>query len=1259
MPVTSYYSKTKRVTAYLLLFLQLFFPISVATSSVAYAIEQDNAVMMSETFDGLNALIDTSPAPAGNSSAGNSGGNNFTVQMPAGSGFGVMPADPGAGFISGQNGMTFPMSVSTLPDPAKPAPRDNTVRTDDIFSALPTMGLPDLSPEDDAAASEAKWAGNASQAGQILSSDDAVNASVGYVRSLGENLLNQQVNDWLNQVGHARVQFGSNKTGDADLLIPLVDNPNSLLFSQFGIRANDERTTTNLGLGYRQYEEGWMWGLNSFYDYDITGSNSRVGVGGELWADYVKLAANGYFRITDWHQSTLNEMRDYDERPANGFDVRAEGYLPDYPQLGAFVKYEQYFGDGVSLARTTSTGKLKSNPSVSTVGLSYTPFPLITFKGETSAGDSNDSKVGMELSYRFGVPLSQQLDTENVDLMRNLAGNRYDFVDRNYNIVMQYRKQELLRIGLPPELKGEAAQTLPVTASVLKAKYGLKSLRWSAPELEAQGGEIRQTGLTTADITLPEYVFMTRTGAPQGYRVTAVGTDNEGNLSNTAEMWVNVIPSTETITRLTVTPNRELLANNSDQFTAVALLQSDTGGVLANKAVTFSVSGLKNAEGVTIFDAEGNSGQTLTVITGADGTATVKIISKSAGKGLLKAKMRNGNSRTEAIVFVADSSTAKIKTLELTQNKALANGQEKNIALTTVTDQFDNPVSNFILNARADNGATVVNATAQTDESGRMTTQFSSETAGDSKLVVEGAGTSKSVTAQFIADISTAKIQSAVITHDNATADGKAKNGVLVTVTDSRNNPLASAPVTITVPVPARYQTQPVSGMTDSRGQLQVDITNTKAAQENYTFSINNSTETRQLTFIADETTATITDSQLVIVTNNQRADGVAANQVKATVVDQYNNRVPNTAVEFKTNHDAIPLQAQLTTDRNGEAVFDLTNTKAGETKVTVLVNGKTASVNVTFIADSTTADILDSNMTVPVNNQPADGVTQNTVNVIVTDNKGNRVSFIPVTFSTDPAARPPGGTVVTNEQGEASFNLSSTVATDIMVTAKVNDNTMTKPVTFKAGSAVQSMSLIATDLDTYTAGSDLNVTVTLKDVQGNGISGQSDILTVQAVTVPNAGVKSGSSWVDNSDGTYDRAYIAEKSGAGLKASLKAGNWDRAVQSSAYAITAGSVTQAESSVKTDKVTYTADGDISVTVTLKDAQGNGVTGQQSVLTTEAVTVPNADVKTGSDWKDNSDGTYVRVYTAKTVSTGNTVSLKLSGWGSAAVSGAYAV
>ncbi|MEM8038744.1 invasin domain 3-containing protein, partial [Morganella morganii] len=1088
---------------------------------------------MSETFDGLNALMDTSPEPppnpqGGKTTSGSSfSGEGFTVEMPSGSEYGVMPAGSDSGFISGQNGMPFPMSVSTLPDPANPAPRDNTVRTDDVFSALPTLGLPDTYPEDDAAKNEARWAGNASQAGQILSSEDAVDASLGYVRGIGENLLNQQVNDWLNQVGHARIQFGSNKTGDADVLVPLVDNPNSLLFTQVGLRANEERTTTNLGLGYRQYEDGWMWGVNSFYDYDITGSNSRVGVGGELWADYLKFAANGYFRVTDWHQSKLHEMRDYDERPANGFDIRAEGYLPDYPQLGAFAKYEQYFGDGISLARTTSSGELKSNPSVSTIGLSYTPFPLITFKGQTSRGDSNDSQVGMELSYRFGVPLSQQLDTDNVDLMRNLAGNRYDFVDRNYNIVMQYRKQELLRIALPPTLRAEAAQTVPVTVSVLKAKYGLKSLRWSAPELLANGGEIKQTGLTTADITLPAYIFANRSGEPQGYRVTAVGEDNEGNPSNTAEMWVNVIPSVETITKLTVTPNQSLVANNRDQFTAVALLQNDKGEVLANKAVTFSVSGLKNPEGVTIYDADGNNGQTLTVISGPDGTATVKIISKSAGKASLQAKMRNGNSRAESIIYIADLSTAKIKTLELTNNKAVADGQAKNIAVATVTDQFDNLVENFPLTARADNGATVIDPNQQTDDNGQVTIRFSSETAGDSKLVVEGTGTSKSVTSQFVADMSTAQIQSVTTENDGAVANGQAKNSVLVTVTDNRNNPLAGAPVTISVPGTARYQTQPASGMTDNQGRLRVDITNTKAGTEDYTFSINNSSVTKQLLFKPDGSTATITDSQLKIVADGQKADGTSVNRVQATVLDAYGNRIPGYTVQFITDNNAQPSQSQLTTDSNGETIFDLTNTKSGKTKVTAQVNGKTASVNVTFTADSATAKIAD--MTVTADGMPANGEAKNAVEVTVTDASGNIVPFVAVLFTADNSAQPPSQSLMTDENGKILFSMTNTVATQVNVTAKVNTSEMSAVVTFKADTTnpdAGKSSLSANPMVIVADGStESALKLILKDKFGNNIPSQgvefkSDLTgsTVSTTT-------------ENPDGTYSATLTGTKSG--------------------------------------------------------------------------------------------------------------------------------
>ncbi|MGA4368242.1 hypothetical protein, partial [Pantoea ananatis] len=47
------------------------------------------------------------------------------------------------------------------------------------------------------------------------------------------------------------------------------------------------------------------------------------------------------------------------------------------------------------------------------------------------------------------------------------AGNRYDLVDRNYDIVMQYRKQTLLSIFLPPQVSGHARDTLTLTSSTL------------------------------------------------------------------------------------------------------------------------------------------------------------------------------------------------------------------------------------------------------------------------------------------------------------------------------------------------------------------------------------------------------------------------------------------------------------------------------------------------------------------------------------------------------------------------------------------------------------------------------------------------------------------------------------------------------------------------------------------------------------------------------------------------------------------------
>lgn len=164
-------------------------------------------------------------------------------------------------------------------------------------------------------------------------SNELQNAATSMLTNAASNSLQQ----WLGQYGHARVQLGvdkdfSLKNSQYDFLAPLVDRENSLFFLQNSLNRTDDRTQVNVGLGLRYFAKDYMLGGNTFWDYDISRGHSRAGVGLEYWRNYLKLSANNYLRLSDWQES--KDLKDYDERAANGWDLRAEAYLPSYPQLG-------------------------------------------------------------------------------------------------------------------------------------------------------------------------------------------------------------------------------------------------------------------------------------------------------------------------------------------------------------------------------------------------------------------------------------------------------------------------------------------------------------------------------------------------------------------------------------------------------------------------------------------------------------------------------------------------------------------------------------------------------------------------------------------------------------------------------------------------------------------------------------------------------------------------------------------------------------
>ncbi|MEQ1976603.1 inverse autotransporter beta domain-containing protein [Xenorhabdus sp. SGI240] len=411
-----------------------------------------------------------------------------------------------------------------------------------------------------------------SHIGQLLASDNMKNNATSQLSSLTMGEASQKIQNWSERYGTARVQLNMDSHGrlndsQFDMLLPLYDTCHRMAFTQFGLRYIDSRNTANIGFGQRHFFGDWMLGYNTFFDHDITGDNSRLGLGAEYARNYLKLAANGYIRLSNWKESHL--LTDYDERPANGFDLKAQGYLPALSQLGGKLMYEQYFGDEVGLI---SKDHRKKDPAAFTFGVHYTPVPLLTFginrKQEMSGG--GETQFNIELSYEIGTPWAKQIDPDAVAFKRSLQGSRYALVDRNNQIVLEYRKREVIALAIDNLIIGHARETKPLHITV-DSKYGFKDIKWNAADFFANGGKIQHLGGTHYLLTLPKY----RTQGNNTYAVGAIAYDEHGNTSKRAEMKVQVLPAVVNANKSTFSAKDKGLLADGHATTLLTLTLKD------------------------------------------------------------------------------------------------------------------------------------------------------------------------------------------------------------------------------------------------------------------------------------------------------------------------------------------------------------------------------------------------------------------------------------------------------------------------------------------------------------------------------------------------------------------------------------------------------------------------------------------------------------------------------------------------------------
>lgn len=911
---------------------------------------------------------------------------------------------------------------------------------------------------------------NLSTLGQMSASGDMTHAAKGYATGRLNQAATDQVQQFLSQFGTARVQLGASsdfsmRGSQLDLLVPLYNQSNHLTFTQWGLRSpqeNNNRIIGNVGIGQRYFADAWMLGANTFYDHDFTRGHDRLGVGAEYWRDNLKLGVNGYFGLSGWKASP--DVEDYNEKPANGFDLRADAYLPVYPQLGGKLMYEQYYGDEVALFGLDNR---QSNPSAVTVGVNYTPVPLVTLGIDRKQGQSgmNDTQFSLGLSYQLGMPWSQQVDPDSVAAKRSLAGSRLDLVERNNNIVLQYQKQAgLVRLSLPATLSGEGGRVVPMMVTAT-AKHGISRIDWTAPALLAAGGKITGSG-SEWYATLPQYAA----GGLNTYPVSGIAYDPKGNTSPSASTQISVsgalvdpalstlTPDSTTLpadaqstTRLTMT----LKASNGQPVTGlagqIALSTSFTPTVVLNGAVKALKAAAPTPSAPTV--------SAVTESTSTPGTYEATLTAGSeAGTVVVGLAVSGSSVLSTTVTLSANAGTAMLAAgnIKVILDNALADGVSTNEVRVKVTDAYNNILAGqSVAFAVSPPGAVLSSSTGVSDNQGLVSVMLTNTLAGVTQVNATVNGQTQSVNTTFVGDAGSAALTdgSLTVSVNNAKADNVATNQVQARVVDKNANPVAGVPVLFSSTSPGVTFTKELV-TTNAQGMAVASLSSTQAGSITVNASANYTVQRVPVQFVANTDSAGLPAGSVVVTTDNALADGVAQNTVTVQVNDGFGNPIEGLPVAVSaTNGATVP--ASVTTGANGSALIDVTNTHAGVTQLTASANGASQTVSMTFKADPATATVTDGAITVVINQQPANGQSANQLSVLIVDANGNPVRDAQVNFSVAPASQATltPNPATTNDTGNATVSVTGTKAGDVPVTVSINSATAQSGVTFTADS--------------------------------------------------------------------------------------------------------------------------------------------------------------------------------------------------------------
>lgn len=663
-------------------------------------------------------------------------------------------------------------------------------------------------------------------------------------------------------------------------------------------------------------------------------------------------------------------------------------------------------------------------------------------------------------------------------------------MDRNNNIVLEYRKKELVRLTLTDPVTGKSGEVKSLVSS-LQTKYALKGYNVEATALEAAGGKVVTTGKDIL-VTLPAYRFTSTPETDNTWPIEVTAEDVKGNLSNREQSMVVVQAPTLSQKDSSVSLSTQTLNADSHSTATLTFIAHDAAG---NPVVGLVLSTRhEGVQDITLSDWKDNG----------DGSYTQILTTGAMSDTLTLMPQLNGVDAAKApavVNIISVSSSRTHSSIKIDKDRYLSgNPIEVTVELR---DENDKPVKEQkqqLNNAVSiDNVKPGVTTDWKETADGVYKATYTAYTKGSgltAKLLMQNWNEDLH-TAGFIIDANpqSAKIATLSASNNGVLANENAANTVSVNVADEGSNPINDHTVTFAVlSGSATSFNNQNTAKTDVNGLATFDLKSSKQEDNTVEVTLENGVkQTLIVSFVGDSSTAQV---DLQKSKNEVVADGNDSVTMTATVRDAKGNLLNDVMVTFNVNSAEAKLSQTEVNSHDGIATATLTSLKNGDYRVTASVSsGSQANQQVNFIGDQSTAALT---LSVPSGDITVTNTAPQYMTATLQDKNGNPLKDKEITFSVpnDVASKfsiSNGGKGMTDSNGVAIASLTGTLAGTHMIMARLANSNVSdaQPMTFVADKDRAVVVLQTSKAEIIGNGVDeTTLTATVKDPSNHPVAG-------------------------------------------------------------------------------------------------------------------------------------------------------------------------